>query len=147
MSTELWKACQAKDVTKARGVKVNAKKRNSEPPLMTAVWGNNIKMVRILLARDDLDIAATNANGNTALHWACAMGYAECVALLGKDRRMTSNIINIKSNYGATALMWAVQNNHLPCVERMAELDGVDWETKNKKEESLEDIARWVFAI
>jgi hypothetical protein len=40
-------------------------------------------------------------------------------------------------------MMMAVELNNLPCVERMAELDGVDWETKNKVGESLEDVARW----
>ena len=58
--------------------------------------------MRILLARDDLDIAATGDFGDTALHLACMIGYADCVALLGKDRRMTSNIINIKNRSGKT---------------------------------------------
>jgi ankyrin repeat protein len=117
---------------------------------MAAVQCNNIEIVRILLARDDLDIAATDSvdrygGGYTALHFAYMRGYAEYVELLGKDRRMNSKIINIKDSAGKTALMMAVERNDLSCVERMAELDGVDWETENKKEESLEDVARWVF--
>ena len=146
MSVELHEACKEEDVGTvqaclARGVNVNAK-HDGVTPLITAVWYNNIEIVRILLARDDLDIAATNAAGRTALHNACYKGHAECVALLGKDRNMNSKIINTKTNGGVTALMVAVEENYLPCVERMAELDGVDWETRNMKEESLEDVAR-----
>ena len=96
----------------------------------------------ILLARDDLDIAATGDFGDTALHLACMIGYADCVALLGKDRRMTSNIINIKNRSGKTALMLAVQYNHLSCVEGMAELDGVDWETKVKMSAELYEACK-----
>merc|ERR1719318_613896 len=55
---------------------------------------------------------------------------------------MTRNIINKKNTWGATALMVAVTNNKLSCVERFAMLDGVDWETKNQDGESLEDVAR-----
>ena len=98
--------------------------------------------MRILLAWDELDITYIDSFGCTALHWACYKGRAECVALLGQDSRMNSRIINIKNNAGNTALVYAVEENYLPCVERMAELDGVDWETRNMKEESLEDVAR-----
>jgi ankyrin repeat protein len=128
---------------------INTKDSVGKTPLMYAVRLNNIEIVRILLARDDLDIAATDSNvGSTALHLACMMGNAECVALLGNDRRMTSNIINIKDICGDTPLMMAVKHNHVSCVERMSELDGVDWETKTEFfGESLEDVARWVFAI
>jgi ankyrin repeat protein len=151
MSAELYQRCERGDVATvqvclARGKNINAK-HYGQTPMMAAVRRNNIEIVRILLARDDLDITATYGNGNTALHWACYKGNAECVALLGQDRRMTINIINIKNNKGETALMKAVERNHLSCVEMMAELDGVDWETKNKDGESLEDVARWAFAI
>jgi ankyrin repeat protein len=151
MSAKLYEACETGNVATvqaclARGVNVNDK-YYGQTPLKAAVRRNNIEIVRILLARDDLDITATYGNGNTALHVACYTGNAECVAVLGKDRRMNSNIINIKDNFGETALMKAVEHNKLTCVEMMAELDGVDWETKNKDGKSLEDVARWVFAI
>ena len=151
MSEELYEACRAGDVATvqaclARGEDVNAK-RDGVTPLMAAVWGNNIEIVRILLARDDLDIAATDAGGSTALHLACGKGSAECVALLGKDKRMSCWIINTKNEYGETAMMRAVEENYLSCVEKMAELDGVDWETENEDGENLEDVARWAFAI
>ena len=114
MSAELNKAYLYGDVTTvqaclARGVDINAESFGYTP-LIAAVTYNNLEIVRILLARDDLDIAATNSYGNTALHVACMNGSAECVTLLGQDRRMTSSIINIKCNVGNTALMWAVIN-------------------------------------
>ena len=120
----------------------------STTPLMIAVQNNQLEIIKILLTNDDLDIATTNIFGGTALHTACLYGNADCVALLGKDRRMTRQIINLKprdylmNSTGDTALMQAVKNGFFSCVERMTEIDGVDWETKNRKGESLEDVAR-----
>ena len=53
----------------------------------------------------------------------------KCIALLGHGRRMTRQINNMKNSSGDTALIWAVVHGHLSCVEEMAKLDGVDWET------------------
>jgi ankyrin repeat protein len=154
MSAELDKACEIGDVATAQACLAGGgndnDKYDGKTPLITAVFYNNKEIVRILLAGDDVDIAATTGYVGymyTALHWACYDGYAECVALLGQDRRMTSRIINIKNLYGQTALMLAVERTDLSCVKRMVELDGVDWETKNNNGVGLEDVARWVFAI
>jgi hypothetical protein len=139
---KLGDACRRGDVATVKACLARGVNINSNSPLMTAVCSNQLRVVRILLARDDLDIAATTYNGSSALHLACHKGYADCVALLGKDRRMTRRIINIKCRWGYTALMDAVDYGYLSCVEEMAKLDGVDWETKNKKGKSLEDVAR-----
>ena len=98
--------------------------------------------MRILLARDDLDLAVTNKNGDTALHMACGKGYADIVAMIGQDRRMTRQIMNMKNKKGITALMVAVARGNVSCVEKMSELEGVDWETKDKYGLSLEQTAR-----
>ena len=132
MSEELSDACESGDVGTvhaclARGEDVNARNCIDKTPLMTAVWNNQLEIVRILLVRDDLDIAVTDGVGwLTALHYACMYGRADCVPLLGTDRRMTSDIINMKNIYGDTALMMAVKFGHSSCVKRMEELDGVD---------------------
>jgi ankyrin repeat protein len=104
MSAELYLACAAGNVATAqaclaRGDDNVNDKYDDWTPLIAAVRCNNIEIVRILLAKDDVDITANDYTGDTALHWACDKGYAECVALLGKDRRMTKNIINIENNY------------------------------------------------
>ena len=141
-------ACRRGDVATvraclAKGVNVNSNKHTvyGYTPLMAAVRHNQLEIVRILLARDDLAIA-DNYCSFTALHDACDFGKADCIALLGQDRRMTRQIINMKTNNGQTALMKAVLWGNLSCVEMMSELEGVDWETKNNTGHSLEDIAR-----
>merc|ERR1719318_2502135 len=122
---------------------MNMKNNLGYSALMRAVARNQLEIVRILLARDDLDLADTDKLANTALHVACVMGHAnaDIVAMLGQDRRMTRQIINMKNSYGATALMMAVSRGNLSCVEKMSELDGVDWETKDKVGNGLEDRA------
>ena len=78
----------------------------------------------------------------SALHYACSEGNTECIALLGRDRRMTKDILNAVNEQGKTALMLAVELGHLSSVEEMAKLEGVDWKTANEDGESLEDVAR-----
>jgi ankyrin repeat protein len=126
----------------SRGVNVNDE-YNGVTPLMNAVIYVELELFQILLARDELDIAAVkNDCGNTALHLACSLGSRdEFVALLVTDRRMTSKIINIKNYEGETALMTAVKRGDISCVRWMTEVDGVDWETENNDGESLEDVA------
>ena len=125
---KLTDACRRGDVATvqtclAKGVNVNSKNVFRDTPLITAVYRNQREIVEILLVRDDLDIAVTNPVGNTVLHYACFEGKADCVALLGQDRRMTRQIINRKNKFGSTALMVAVLYGHLSCVEEMAKLD------------------------
>ena len=72
---------------------------------------------------------------------------AAYVALLGQDKRMTSQILNIKNNSLETAVMVAVRNGNLDCMEEVAKLHGVDWETKNGNNESMEDAARLVNTV
>ena len=143
---KLFGACVTGDVATAqaclaRGVNINESSFGNNP-LMAAVTQNKLEIVKILLDRDDLDLAVTNKYGDTALYMACMSGYDDIVALICQNRRMTGQIINMKDKDGYTALMWAVVRGNFSCVEMMSELDGVDWKTKNKREQSLEDIAR-----
>ena len=95
----------------AIGVTINSKYQYSRTPLISAVQHNQLEMVRILLARDDLDMeATTNYSGSSALHYACGNGFADCVALLGQDRRMNKPIVNRKTILGNTTLVWAVRS-------------------------------------
>ena len=141
-------AFQTGDVTAvkvflAQGLNVNMKfSAHSHTPLMSAVSGNQLEVVKILLARNDLDIADTDQDSDNCLHWACSNDQADSVALLGQDMRMTSKIINKKNVSGDSALMIAVEKGSLSCVEELVKLDGVDLETKNKTGVRLEDLAR-----
>ena len=54
---------------------------------------------------------------------------------------MTPEIINKENGNGKTALMLAVEESSLYCIEELRELDGVDWNTVNKQGEYVEDVA------
>ena len=141
-----WSACITGDVARAKaclasGVNINESSFGSTP-LMAAVSCNKLEIVKILLDRDDLDLSVTNEYGDTALYMAFMFGYADIVALICQNRRMTGQIINMKNKNGDSALIWAVSRGKLSCVEIMSELEGVDWETRDKRGHSLEDIAR-----
>ena len=56
---------------------------------------------------------------------------------------MSVHMLNIKDRYGYSALMLAVCHGHLSCVEEMAKLEGVDCLTRNRRGETLEDVARY----
>ena len=43
-----------------------------------------------------------------------------------------------------TALMVAVVYGNLSCVEEMGKLEGVDWFTRDRMGDTLEDVARYV---
>ena len=58
------------------------------------------------------------------------------------DSQMTSKLMNTKNRCGYTALMLAVGKGHLDCVKELTKLEGIDWETKKHRGESLEDVAR-----
>ena len=68
-------------------------------------------------------------------------GSAAIIPILGSY--MPVHMLNIKDGLGRTAMMSAVHYGHLSSVEEMAKLEGVDWQTRNSKGETLEDVARY----
>ena len=95
---------------------------NNDPPLIRAVWNNNIVECRRLI-----DTGEANVNGDrdhdgcTALHWASFRGYLEISELLtssGAD-------VNIRDEYGRTALHVASSHGHLEIV-RLLLCQGAD---------------------
>ena len=130
------------DCLDIRSEDVNSKDSFGQTPLMTAICHKQLEVVKELLTRDDLNLAVRKPTGNTALHLACSRGSAAIVALLGQDWRMTRPFINFKNNNLETVVMVAARKGNMDCMEEMAKLQGVNWETKNRNNESLEDIAR-----
>ena len=117
-------------------------KGDGDNPLHAAMKNSNHREVRQLLLGKDIDITNVTSDGYTALHMAASNGNAEAIPLIANDSRMTSKLMNTKNRYGYTALMLAVGKGHLDCVKELTKLEGVDWETKNHRGESLEDVAR-----
>ena len=140
-------ACESGHVTTvssclSAGANVNTRDYIDWTPLHLAMWHNHPQVVTILLSRQDIDITAVDNTGQTALHMACERGSSACIPLLGSI--MTVSMINTKCVYGVTALMVAVKDGHLSCVEEMGKLEGVDWETRESEGKTLEDVARYV---
>ena len=139
-------ACKEGDVSTvcsclSAGADVNTRDYTDCTPLHLAVWHNHTQIVTILMSAG-ADIRAVDNTGQTALHMACGKGSSACIPLLGSI--MTISMINTKCIYGVTALMVAVKEGHLSCVEEMGNLDGVDWGTKEIEGRTLEDVARYV---
>ena len=112
------------------------------PYLQAAMIHTQHREVRQLLLAKDFDITTVTSDGYTALHRAASNGIADAIPHIGNDRRMTSTLMNTKNRYGYTALMLAVGKGHLDCVKELIKLEGVDWDTKTHRGESLEDVAK-----
>ena len=48
-----------------------------------------------LMAVQDVDLVATNTRGMTAIHLACHFDSAEYITILGRDWRMTEELLYI----------------------------------------------------
>merc|ERR1712142_874467 len=70
------------------------------------------------------------------------MGNIALVRLFCQDRRCTSSVVNIKDNYGRTALMIAVKSGQLEIVKEMEKVEGIDFDTKHKDGRTLIEVAR-----
>jgi len=114
---------------------INMKDNDGTTALMMAVEKGYLDCLKEMV-KLDLDIAAVDGIGGTALHWAC-YNHAGSISVLGRDRRVTREVINMKDNEGRTALMVAVQEGKLDSVKEMAKLEGVDWKEIVEKLQSL----------
>lgn len=76
--------------------------------LLRAAREGHDDTVRSLLAAKDVDVNATDTNGNTALIEASRFGHDDVVRVL-----LTSGAnVNAKNTEGKTALMYAIQGGH-----------------------------------
>jgi len=88
----------------------------ARPPLVDAAKQADWDSVRTLL-EDDSDVSAADADGSTALHWACYQNDLESARLLvraGAD-------VNAATDLGATPLWSATQNGNAALVRTLLE--------------------------
>ena len=87
---------------------------NDRPPLISAVFTNNIVECRRLIDTGEANVNEDrNQYGSTALHWASCKGHLEISELLtssGAD-------VNIRGSNGQTALHYASYYVHLEIVK------------------------------
>ncbi|CZR69985.1 uncharacterized protein PAC_19886 [Phialocephala subalpina] len=96
--------------------------------LKCAISKEYVALVKLLIARDDVDINV-RASDQTPLLWAAENGHEAVVELLltkdGVD-------INSKDNAGRTPLLWAAKNGHEAVVKLLLTKGGVNLNTKDK---------------
>ena len=125
------------------GVDINAMNVNDGvTPLHNAMYNNHTEVVTLLLTKD-VDIASSTKDGHTWLHRACSNNSPDVIPLLGKDKRMTKQLLNTKNRFGYTPLMLAVSRGNIACVEQLEKLEWVDWKTTNYRGETLVDVTRY----
>ena len=117
-------------------------KNENKAALHHAMANNNLTMVEALLARPDTRLDLTGKNNETALLVACWSGADKVIPLYCADSRCTASLLNMKNAAGNTALMVAVLKGFLVCVQQLAQVDGLDWDTRNSDGHNLLSIAR-----
>ena len=120
---------------------VNKKNRLGWTPLMVAVHGGHLDIVRILLEHPGIKLNITRNPGETALHYACDHNRVSIIKLLCQDSRCSPGVINKKDSDGATPLMRAVHEGNLDIVKEL-DIEGTDFFTKDWDGTTLIEMAR-----
>ena len=72
----------------------------------------------------------------------CCYWYVEIVKIFTSDSRCNPDVLNMKNKDGDTILMIAAWYGNLNLVRVLAQLPGIDFDTKNKKGKTPLDLAR-----
>ena len=93
------------------GVNINAQDINGKTALMTAVYNNDVYMVRTLMKYNP-DVNIQDKSKNSPFLYAGAKGYLDILKLIYR-KADTRNVVNI---YGGNALIPACEKGHLDTV-------------------------------
>lgn len=120
-------------------ININARSgtENINAVINVAIY-NQPDILRLLLLRQDLDINAIDAFGDTALIRASMLGYKEIVKILLSDNRLN---INLKDFDGDTALSVASLCGRKEIVKMLLNHPKIDINLKDKKDQSALDKA------
>ena len=151
MDKDLWDASsdgKLENVKKelARGADVNWTATeyfdHKSTSLIIAVIRGHDTVVQHLLQQPEINVNTADANGMTALHWACLNKCSvEMLRMLLAARGQAC--YNLRRNWsGVTPLMCAINHNKLDHVKELLGVEEVDLDTRDKKERGLEDTAR-----
>lgn len=114
----------------------NARDRCGATPLMLAAFHGRSAVVRLLVARPGLDVAATNNFQASALHYAAGRGHGLVVKFLaGRSAGLDRG-----DRQGDTPLAWAAKAGHLEAVETLLFL-GANARHNNNSSSSPLDLA------
>merc|ERR1712083_180922 len=110
-------------------------------PLMFAVKGGHLDIVRRLLDHPGIQLGKGDRDGMTALHWACLDNRVSIVQLFCRDSRCGPGIVNKKNRDGDTPLMISVSWGILDIVKEL-DIEGADFFTKDSDGDTLIEVAR-----
>lgn len=116
---------------------INAKDYEGDTPLMWAVEGRKINVVKILLEYG-VDIDVQNNGGMTAVHWAVEVGYLDIIKCLVEKRAN----VEAKDNNGGTVLHWAAKFGKLDVVKWLVEHVKADVNATDKDNKTPLDLAK-----
>jgi len=120
-------ACWYGDIQKVQKIVVSKEvdindNYEDETPLMCAMSRNQVDIVKYLLTLPELQLDKRGCSGESALHWAAEGDNVSVVRLFCQDRRCTPSIVNMKDNYGNTALFYAESDGYLDTVNTILDL-------------------------
>ena len=123
-------------------VDVNQKNCDGDSPLSLALANSNVEILKLLLARTDLDLTATDHDGLTVVHQAVSQDSphaVNCLDLLSKDPRVDWNV---KNKYEDTPIMSCVRNKRTEMFRILVGIESVDLDTVDADGFHLDTMAR-----
>jgi len=121
----------------------NGAKVNSGGNLHIALIFDKLDIFSFLLKQEDVDLEFIDDEGDTALHMAARLGYADSIKELlekAKSKNLVKRLINLQSNNGNTPLHEAVLNEQKEVEKILYSVPEVDVEVKNKKGQTPQEI-------
>jgi len=117
---EFLTACYKNDVPTVRNlislVNINERGSDGEPALYKAMRYNNKAVVKMLLARPEIQLGATDTLYSwTGLHAACFRNNPQCVELFLASSLCNNDIVRQEDRNGKTAEMVATQADNKEC--------------------------------
>ena len=146
---EVSEACEQGDAFKVKHIldkgqlDINRQYFASKTFLHNSMEHNRHNVVSTLLSYPHLQLDVTEGScGRTPLHEACLYNSPTVIPLFCADRRCNPGIVNARSERGETALMVAVTEGHLDCVQEMAKIKEVDVSIKNNDGKTPMEVAK-----
>ena len=102
---------------------------------MVAARGGHNSILALLLQQPGLEADLADGQGHTALHYSCSGGNTAGLALLLAHPGLSS--IDARDDKMETALMMAVKQGQLDCVELLLQVPGVELNTRDRCSQSL----------
>ncbi|KAK0438882.1 uncharacterized protein EV420DRAFT_1279847 [Desarmillaria tabescens] len=107
-----------------------------EPPLMAAVQGGHLEMVKLLLSQTDVDInRADSVTRRTPLMEAASHAHEEVVKVILESKHLNS--LNAVDQFGDSALFWAISRSCPGVVRILLATPGINVTLHNNSGRSL----------